>query len=145
LVSSVRDPPLVSSCAAGIPKPVLTNPPVLEVFAALPITGVTLWCFWALYTTAESPEVVAYAAEPPVFSEAAMPAAVSPEVAAYAAEPCEMGTSASALCTVVAPSDTPSTCELLSCPVPATYELSARPVTAMEAVSELSAHPVTAM
>ncbi|ROL48077.1 hypothetical protein DPX16_0218 [Anabarilius grahami] len=72
---------------------------------ALPIMGVTLWCTWAAYITAESPEV-----------------------AAYAAEPHEVVVLASATCMVVASSDTLSSYpesatesvdELLSCLDPA--------------------------
>ncbi len=103
LVSSVRDAPLVSARAAGIPKPTHFSPPVPELIplpVVLPTLGIALWCIWAAYTTTEtletaaatemSPEVAADAAEPPgvvvhaaVFPEAT-PAAVSPEVAADA-------------------------------------------------------------
>ncbi|KAL0193382.1 hypothetical protein M9458_011678, partial [Cirrhinus mrigala] len=139
LVSSVRDPPLVFSRAAGIPKPALTNLPVPEVIplsAALPIWGIAFWCLWATIITAKtpepstptdgSPEVVAEAAEPP---EMAVPAPDLPEVVAQAAEPSEAVPFTSALVPVVAP----------------TYELSACPVTAMEAVTELSACTITAL
>ncbi|KAL0165887.1 hypothetical protein M9458_037731, partial [Cirrhinus mrigala] len=77
--------------------------------------------------TKGSPEVAAEAVERP---EMAVPAP-DPEVVAEAAEPPEAVPFTSTLVPVVAP-----TSELLSCPVPATeatYELSARPVTAMEA------------
>ncbi|KAL0183682.1 hypothetical protein M9458_019378, partial [Cirrhinus mrigala] len=77
------------------------------------MTRIALWCVWAAYTTAESLEVAACAAEPPeeatsaaMSSEAMMPATVPPEETAYAAEPHKMGTSVSAPCAVVAPSDT---------------------------------------
>ncbi|KAI2666495.1 Transcription initiation factor TFIID subunit 2 [Labeo rohita] len=66
LVSSVRDAPLVSARAAGIPKPTHFTPPVCELIppsAARSIMGTALWCVWAAYTTtAVSPEVAAYAA-----------------------------------------------------------------------------------
>ncbi|ROL43189.1 hypothetical protein DPX16_18592 [Anabarilius grahami] len=69
LVSSVRDTPLVSARASGIPKSAhssLPAPELIPLSAALPIMGITLWCIWAAYTTAESPEVAAYSAEPPI-------------------------------------------------------------------------------
>ncbi len=106
LVSSVRDAPLVSACAAGIPKPTHSSPPVpalISLSEALPMMGITLCCVWAAYTTTElpevatstvmSPEVAADAAEPlgvvtlaAVLSEAMALAAASSEVMAHAAE-----------------------------------------------------------
>ncbi|KAL0159188.1 hypothetical protein M9458_042913, partial [Cirrhinus mrigala] len=158
LVSSLRDAPLMAACSTGIPKPTHLTAPVPELFppsAALHLVGITLWCVWATYTTTESPEVAAYAAESlevaasTVASSAAMmPATVSPEVAAEAAEPHKTGTSALATCMVVAPSDIHPDYGSSFCPVPAmeaTYELSAPPVTAMEAATELFVHPAPAM
>ncbi len=49
LVSSVRDAPLVSAHAAGIPKPTHTNhlaPELIAPSTALPMWGVALWCIW---------------------------------------------------------------------------------------------------
>ncbi len=60
LVSSVMDAPLVSACAAGIPKPTHSSPPVPELIPlseVLPMMGITFWCVWAAYTTTELPEV----------------------------------------------------------------------------------------
>ncbi len=160
LASSVRDAPLVSARAAGIPKPTHFSPPVPELIplpVVLPTMGIALWCIWAAYTTTEtletaatemSPEVAADAAEPPgvvvhaaVFPEAT-PAAVSPEVAAEAAEPPEAAVLSLIPCMVVAPSTA-----LAPCPVTAkkaVCELSPCPVTVKEAVCELSPCPVTA-
>ncbi len=132
LVSSVRDAPLVSACAAGIPKPNHSNPPVPELIPlskVLPMMGIVFWCAWAAYTTTELPEtavstmmsleVAAEAAEPPevvalatAFPEAMVPATVSPEVAAHAAEPPEAAVLASAPCLVVAPSNALSACQV---------------------------------
>ncbi len=87
LVSSVREAPLVSAHAAGIPKPTHTDPLAPELIpssAALPMWGVTLWCIWAAYTTADWLEVAA-------------PATTSPEVAAYAVEPSEVAVPAAGL------------------------------------------------
>ncbi len=131
LVSSVRDAPLVSACAAGIPKPTHFSPPVPELISlpvVLPTMGIALWCIWAAYTTTEiletaaatkmSPEVAADAAEPPgvvvhaaVFPEAT-PAAVSPEVAADAAEPTEAAVLPLIPCMVVAPSNALAACHV---------------------------------
>ncbi len=131
LVSSVRDAPLVSARAAGIPKPTHFSPPVPELIplpVVLPTMGIALWCIWAAYTTTEiletaaatkmSPEVAADAAEPPgvvvhaaVFPEA-MPAAVSPEVAADAAEPTEAAVLLLIPCMVVAPSNALAACQV---------------------------------
>ncbi len=74
----MRDAPLVSARAAGIPKPTHFSPPVPELIplsVVLPTMGIALWCIWAAYTTTETletaaatemnPEVVADAAEPP--------------------------------------------------------------------------------
>ncbi len=63
MMSSVRDAPLVSSHAAGIPKPTLLSPPVFELFplsVALPTMGIALWCVWAAFTTAEVPGPATY-------------------------------------------------------------------------------------
>ncbi|ROK35860.1 hypothetical protein DPX16_17603 [Anabarilius grahami] len=87
LASSVEDPVLVSVRTAGIPRPTHFSPLAPELIplsAKLPIMGVALWCIWAAYTTTESPEVVAYAAEPP-------------EVAALASAPCVVVVSSDAL------------------------------------------------
>ncbi len=131
LVSSVRDAPLVSARAAGIPKSTHFSPPVPELIplsVVLPTMGITLWCIWAAYTTTEtletaaatemSPEVAADAAEPPgvvahasVFSEAT-PTAVSPEVAADAAEPPEAAVLSLAPCMVVAPNNSGPVCPI---------------------------------
>ncbi len=131
LVSSVRDAPLVSARAAGIPKSTHFSPPVPELIplsVVLPTMGITLWCIWAAYTTTEtletaaatemSPEVAADAAEPPgvvahaaVFPEAT-PAAVSPEVAADAAEPPEAAVLSLAPCMVVAPNNSGPVCPI---------------------------------
>ncbi len=131
LVSSVRDAPLVSARAAGIPKPTHFSPPVPELIplpVMLPTMGIALWCIWAAYTTTEiletaaatkmSPEVPADAAEPPgvvvhaaVFPEAT-PAAVSPEVAADAAEPTEAAVLPLIPCMVVAPSNALAACQV---------------------------------
>ncbi|KAL0149000.1 hypothetical protein M9458_055615 [Cirrhinus mrigala] len=134
---------------AGIPKPTYLSHPVFErwpLSVALPIMRIAIGCVRAAFTTAEipepsmptegSPEVAAEAAEPPEMVDPTS----GPEVVAEAAEPPEAVTFTSALVPVVAP-----TSELLSCPVPATYELFARSITAIDAVSELSACPVTAM
>ncbi len=46
LISSVRDAPLVSARAAGIPKPIHSSPPVPELIAlseVLPMMGVAFW------------------------------------------------------------------------------------------------------
>ncbi len=130
LVSSVRDAPLVSAIAAGIPKPTHFSPPVPELIplpVVLPTMGIDLWCIWAAYTTTEilettaatkmSPEVAADAAEPPgvvvhaaVFPEAT-PAAVSPEVAADAAEPTEAAGLPLIPC-MVAPSNALAACHV---------------------------------
>ncbi len=59
LVSSVRDAPLVSARAAGIPKSTHVNPPVPELIPlseVLPMIGIALCCIWAAYTTTELPE-----------------------------------------------------------------------------------------
>ncbi len=173
LVSSVRDAPLVSAHAAGIPRATHFNPSVLELFPlseALPMTRIALCCVWAAYTTSELPQAMA-------------PAAASPELAAHAAEPSEASVLASAPCMVVAPRnsclarhitvegivDEHSTCpanELYLFPdittveppevvasaaepsevsVVTIYESSSCPLTAMEAVCESSSCPVTAM
>ncbi len=95
LVCSVRDAPMVSARAAGIPKPAHFNPPVpalIPLSEALPMMGIAFCCVWAAYTTSELPQVMA-------------PAAASPEVAAHAAEPPEAAVLASAPCMVVAPSN----------------------------------------
>ncbi len=101
----MRDAPLVSARAAGIPKPTHSSPPVPELIPpskVLPLMGIAFRCVWAAFTTTEfqevaastvmSPEVAAVAAEPPeivglaaVFLEVMVHAAVSPELAAYAA------------------------------------------------------------
>ncbi len=131
LVSSVRDAPLVSARAAGIPKPTHFSPPVPELIplpVVLPTMGIALWCIWAAYTTTEiletaaatkmSPEVAADAAEPPgVVVHAAVfpgatPAAVSPEVAADAAEPTEAAVLPLIPCMVVAPSNALAACHV---------------------------------
>ncbi|ROL53444.1 hypothetical protein DPX16_0601 [Anabarilius grahami] len=124
--SSMEDPLLASVRTAGFPKPIIFSPPALELIplsAVLPIMGVALWCTWAAYITAESPEV-----------------------AAYAAEPHEVVVLASATCTVVASSDTLSSCpesapeavcKHLSCldPAPeAVCELLSCPESATEAI-----------
>ncbi len=60
LVSSVRDAPLVSARAAGIPKSTHVNPPVPELIPlseVLPMIGIALCYIWAAYTTTELPEV----------------------------------------------------------------------------------------
>ncbi len=52
----MRDAPLVSARAAGIPKSTHFSPPVTELIplsVVLPIMGITLWCIWAAYTTTE--------------------------------------------------------------------------------------------
>ncbi len=89
-MSSVRDAPLVSARAAGIPKPIYSNPPAPELFSlaeALTWMGVALCCVWAAYITHELSEtaeaiilpfvVAAESAEPP---RAVASAAVSSEV-----------------------------------------------------------------
>ncbi len=116
----MRDAPLVSARAAGIPKSTHVNPPVPELIPlseALPRIGIALCCIWAAYTTTElpevatstvmSPEVAADAAEPQrVVTLAAVPAeamalaAVSSEVVAYAAEPPEAAVLVSSPCMV---------------------------------------------
>ncbi len=146
LMSSVRDAPLVSARAAGIPKPIYSNPPVLELFSlaeALTWMGVALCCVWAAYITHELSEtaaaiilpfkVAAESAEPPravasaaMSSEVVSTAAVSPEVAALAAEPPQAAVLTSEQSEVRAPSnDAPpahhvtvkvTVSELLSCP-----------------------------
>ncbi len=118
LVSSVRDAPLVSARAAGIPKPTHFSPPVPELIPlskALPMMGITFWCVWASYTTTAPPEVAAStiaflevaadAAEP---FEVVVPAIVFPEaeVAAHAAEPFEAAVLVLAPCMVVEPNNT---------------------------------------
>ncbi len=173
LVCSVRDAPLVSARAAGIPKPAHFSPPVpalIPLSEALPMMGIALCCVWAAYTTSELPQVMA-------------PAAASPEVAAHAAEPPEAAVLASAPCIVVAPSNVLSAChvtvkgtvdEHCTCPVTelylfpdvttveppevaasaaeppevsvvTSYESLSCPVTAMEPVCESLSCPVTAM
>ncbi len=132
LVSSVRDAPLVSARAAGIPKPTHSSPPVPELIPlseVLPMMGIAFWCVWAAYTTTEFPEVTvatmmssevaADAAEPPevvafvaMFPEVMVPAAVSPKVAADAAEPPEAAVLSSVPCMVVAPSNALSACHV---------------------------------
>ncbi len=55
LVSSVRDAPLVSAHAAGIPKSAHFNPQVpvlIPLSEALPMIGIALCCVWAAYTWA---------------------------------------------------------------------------------------------
>ncbi len=172
-MSSVRDAPLVSARAAGIPKSTHFSPPVPELIPlseALPMMGIALCCVWAGYTTSELPQVMA-------------PAAASPEVAAHAAEPPEAAVLASAPCIVVVPSNVLSAChvtvkgtidEHCTCPVTElylfpdvttveppevaasaaeppevsvvpSYESLSCPVTAMEAVCESLSCPVTAM
>ncbi len=173
LVSSVRDAPLVSARAAGIPKSTHSSPSVLELISlseALPMMGIALCCVWAAYTTTELIEV-------------AKSTVMSPEVAAHAAEPPEAAVHASAPCMVVAPSNScpahhitvkGTVDEHCTCPVNdlylfpdvttveppevaasaaepsevsvvTTYDSSSCPVTAMEAVYESSSCPVTAM
>ncbi|KAI2643865.1 Filamentous hemagglutinin [Labeo rohita] len=119
LIASVMDPPLMWVRAAGIPvTSAPSSPTILEVLppsAALPLMAVTILCVWAAHCTPEAssfhdfapvpPEVAAPAAEPP---EEAASIAEPPEVAAFAAEPPKM--------------------------VPI-YELTASPVTAMEAIN----------
>ncbi len=98
----MRDAPLVSACAAGIPKPTHFSPPVPELIplhVVLPTMGIALWCIWAAYTTTETLETAA-ATE------------MSPEVAADAAEPPEAAVLASAPCMVVAPSNVLSACHV---------------------------------
>ncbi|KAL0163860.1 hypothetical protein M9458_039613, partial [Cirrhinus mrigala] len=150
LISSVWNALLASSHAAGIPKPTHLCPPVFELFplsVALSTMGIALWCVWAAYTTAETPEkatsteglpeAAAEATEPP---EAVVPIPDPPEVAAYAAEPPEAASSISALVIIVA-----STCELLVRPDPASEAVYECPVMAVEAVCELSSCSDTAM
>ncbi len=161
LVSSVRDAPLVSACAAGIPKPTHSSPPVpalISLSEALPMMGITLCCVWAAYTTTElpevatstvmSPEVAADAAEPlgvvtlaAVLSEAMALAAASSEVMAHAAESPEAAVLASAPSMVVAPSNVLSACwvavketvtELSLCPESTTVEPPEEAATAAE-------------
>ncbi len=173
LVSSVRDVPLVSARAAGIPKSTHSNPYVPELISlpeALPMMGIALCCVWAAYSTTELLEV-------------AKSTVMSPEVAAHAAEPPEAAVLASAPCMVVAPSNSYPACHITvegtvdeHCPYPVnelylfpdvttveppemaasaaepsevsvvdTYESLSCPVTAMEAVCECSSCPVTAM
>ncbi|ROJ78829.1 hypothetical protein DPX16_15354 [Anabarilius grahami] len=150
---SVRDTPLVSARAAGIPKSAPSSPPAPELIPCLKcslIIGVALWCIWARYTTDESPEVAAYAAKPSM---------------RYAAEPYEAAVLASAPCMVVVSSNTLSACcvvveetitesslfpdvttvEPPEVSVASTYQPSTCPVTAIEAVFELSSRPVTAI
>ncbi len=169
----MRDAPLVSARAGGIPKSTNFSPPVPELIPlseALPMMGIALCCVWAAYTTSELPQVMA-------------PAAASPEVAAHAAEPPEAAVLASAPCMVLAPSNVLSAChvtvkgtvdEHCTCPdtelylfpdvttveppevaasvaeppevsVVPSYESLSCPVTAMEAVYESLSCPVTAM
>ncbi len=95
LVSSVRDVPLVSARAAGIPKSTHSNPYVPELISlseAIPMMGIALCCVWAACNTTELLEV-------------AKSTVMSPEVAAHAAEPPEAAVLASAPCMVVAPSN----------------------------------------
>ncbi len=121
----MRDAPLVSARAAGIPKPTHSSPPVpalVSLSEALPMMGIALCCVWAAYTTTElpevatstvmSPEVVADAAEPlgvvtlaAVLSDAMALAAASSEVMARAAESPEAAVLVSAPGMVVAPSN----------------------------------------
>ncbi len=130
--SSVRDAPLVSARAAGIPKPTHSSPPVPELIPlseVLPMMGIAFWCVWAACTTTELPEVTvatmmssevaADAAEPlevvafvAMFPEVMVPAAVSPKVAADAAEPPEAAVLSSVPCMVVAPSCALSACHV---------------------------------
>ncbi len=141
----MRDAPLVSARAAGIPKPTHSRPPVpklIPLSKVLPMMGIAFWCVWAAYTTTELPEaaastmmsleVAAEAAEPPevvalgaVFPEAMVPVIVFPDVTAHAAEPPEAAVLASASCVVVAPSNA----------------LSAHHVTVEGTVDELSQYP----
>ncbi len=91
----MRDVPLVSARAAGIPKSTHSNPYVPELISlseAIPMMGIALCCVWAAYTTTELLEV-------------AKSTVMSPEVAAHAAEPPKAAVLASAPCMVVAPSN----------------------------------------
>ncbi len=169
----MRDAPLVSARAAGIPKPAHFNssvPVLIPLSEALPMMGITLCCVWAAYTTTELLEV-------------AKSTVMSPKVAAYAAEPPEAAVLASAPCMVVAPSNECPACHITvegtvdehcTCPVNklylfpdvttveppevaasaaepsevsvvTIYESSSCPVTAMEAICESSSCPAMAM
>ncbi len=102
LVSSVRDAPLVSARAAGIPKPTHSSPPVPELIPlseVLPMMGIAFWCVWAAYTTTELPEVT-------------VATMMSSEVAADATEPPEAAVLSSVPCMVVAPSNALSACHV---------------------------------
>ncbi|KAL0152196.1 hypothetical protein M9458_051919 [Cirrhinus mrigala] len=75
ILYSVRDAPLVSSLAAGMPKPVLTNtsvPEVIPLSAALPIWGIAFYCLWAAFTTTEVPEPATSMEALPVVAAKAM-------------------------------------------------------------------------
>ncbi len=147
----MKDAPLVSARAAGIPKPAHFNssiPVLIPLSEALPMMGIALCCVWAAYTTTELLEV-------------AKSTVMSPEVAAYAAEPPEAAVLASAPCMVVAPSNECPACHITvegtvdehcTCPVNKLYlfpvtSMNPRPapVTAMEGVCESSSCPVAAM
>lgn len=100
--------------------------------------GASLHCIWTAYTTAESPEVAADAAEPLKLTVAT---AIFLEVVTYTAEPHKAVAFASVPCAVVASSDALPADELSPCLDPATealLELSDCPVMAMEAVYKLS-------
>ncbi len=147
----MRDAPLVSARAAGIPKPTHFSPPFPELIplsVALSTMGIALWCVWAAFTTAEPPEMAVPAPDPPeVAAEAAEPPEVvvsvldSPEVAAEAAEPPEVAVPVPDSTEVAAyaakpPEATSFTSALVTVVVPIN-ELTVCPATAMEAVCEL--------
>ncbi len=142
LVSSVRDAPLVSARAAGIPKSAHFNPRVpalIPLSEALPMMGIALCCVWAAYATSRLPQAMA-------------PAAASSKVVALTAEPPEAAVLASAPFMVVAPSkvllachvavkETVTTVEPSEVSVASTHQLSACPVAAKMAALESSSCP----
>ncbi len=151
----MRDAPLVSACAAGIPKSTHSSPPVPELIPlskVLPMMRIAFWCVWATYTTTELPEMAAHTAEPP---EAAMLASgpgvvVVPSNALSAHRVTVEGTVDELSqypygTTVEPPEVAASAAESLEVSVVLTCELSPCPVTAKEAVCELSPCPVTVM
>ncbi|KAL0195040.1 hypothetical protein M9458_008612, partial [Cirrhinus mrigala] len=147
-VSSVRDPPLVSSRATGIPKPAPSSPIIIEILppaAALPLMAI--WCMWAAHCAPEASSVHESA---PVPLEVAAPTAEPPKGASstYELSACPVMT-LEAVCEPPAGPEpaTETVYELSPCPELATeamYEPPAFSVLAMEATYDLSALPATA-
>ncbi|KAL0155597.1 hypothetical protein M9458_049860, partial [Cirrhinus mrigala] len=142
----------MSAYAAGIP--VISSPEDIRLSTALPVMAITILSVWAAHCTPEASSVHESAPESlflhkfvpeaspvhkffPDVSPAHGFAPVSPEVAAPAAEPPEDAAS------IAEPQEVPALAAESSKGVAPIQELTASPVTAMEAIHEFAARSVT--